>query len=125
MQLTTAFMIKSVIERGTISAKQHQNEWESLLKKQIAMINLHYLNNKNYDTDFWKEASKNAKDLIRSVALDEDFRQVISASFLYDDYVNKEKAPKLGYGTWPASSFALNVKALDIKNELEEYLKLW
>ena len=89
------------------------------------MINLHYLNNKNYNTDFWKEASKNANNLIRDVALDEEFRAVISSSFIYDDYINKQKAPKVGYGTWPTSSFALNVKALGIKNELEKYLKLW
>jgi len=125
MQLTTAFLIKNVIDRGTVVSKQIQENYESEIKKQIVMISLHYLNNKNYNTDFWKEASENAKDLIRAVALEEDFREVISSSFVYDNYVNKEKAPKVGYGTWPVSSFALNVKALDIKNELEEYLKLW
>ena len=125
MQINTAFMIKTIIEQGTTSARQVQEHWESVLKSQVAMINLHYLNNKNYNTDFWKEASKNAKDLIRSVALDDDFRQVISSSFSYDSYVNKEMAPKIGYGTWPISSFAINIKALDIKNELEKYLKLW
>jgi len=125
MQLTTAFLIKSAINRGTVVSKQIQENYELEIKKQIVMISLHYLNNKNYNTDFWKEASENAKDLIRGVALEEDFREIISSSFLYDNYVNKEKAPKVGYGTWPVSSFALNIKALDIKNELEEYLKLW
>lgn len=125
MQVTTAFMIKEAINTGTIGNKQFQTHWEEDIKKQIVMINLHYLNNKNYNTDFWKEASKNANNLIRDVALDEEFRAVISSSFIYDDYINKQKAPKVGYGTWPTSSFALNVKALGIKNELEKYLKLW
>lgn len=125
MQLTTAFMIAEAIKHGTSSNKQLQTHWEEEIKKQIVMINLHYLNNKNYNTDFWKEASKNANSLIRDVALDEEFRSVVSASFIYDNYVNKQKAPKIGYGTWPVSSYALNIKALNIKKELEKYLKLW
>ena len=125
MQVTTAFMIKEAIEQGASSNKQLQTLWEEEIKKQIVMINLHYLNNKNYNTDFWKEASKNANSLIRDVALDEEFRSVVSASFIYDNYVNKQKAPRIGYGTWPISSYSLNIKALNIKKELEKYLKLW
>ena len=125
MQVQTAFMIRQSIEQGTHLNKNMQQEWENEIKSQLVMISLHYLNNKNYNTDFWKQASEKAKKIIRSAALDENFRATISNALIYDNYVNKEKTAKSEYGTWPVSSFALNIKALGIKKELEKYLKVW
>ena len=124
-QIQNAFLIMSCIENGTAFNKQAQITFEEIIKEQVAMISLHYLNNKNYSTDFWKIAARKANKTIRNVALDEKFREIIGGAFNYDNYINKQQAKKAEFGTWPISSFALNIKALGLEKELEKYLKLW
>lgn len=125
MQIQNAFLIKQCIEQGSALNRSAQIAFEEEIKNQIAMISIHYLNNKNYNTDFWKTAAIKAGETIRSVALDENFRDILRGAFNYDNYINKEEAEKKGFGTWPISSFALNIKALGLEKELEKYLKLW
>lgn len=67
------------------------------------IIMLHYMNNTNYNTEFWKQSSNKAKYMYEVLKTDSDIKSVIETS-----------NNSLMYGTWGNFAFKQNLNGLRI-----------
>lgn len=97
------------------SLEQINESYIKQLNSNETMICMHYYAGSIYDTPFWTYAKQKAYDKINvELSIDANFRKL-----LFNAIDLKNIFDPLEYGTWPITSWNINILGLNIKDKLK------